>query len=72
MHVTKNSYLLSFQEQTASICCHLGKLQKRKAIEYTRHMFLMQRFISISGIKPDKEMNRKLCEEVIKFAVIAA
>lgn len=36
------------------------------------NMFLMQRFISISGIKPDEEINRKLWEEGIKFAAIAA
>lgn len=36
------------------------------------NMFLMQRFISISGIKPDEEINRKLWEEDIKFAAIAA
>ena len=36
------------------------------------NIFLMQRFISILGIKPDKEINRKLWEEGIKFAAIAA
>lgn len=34
--------------------------------------FLMQRFISVSGIKPNEEINRRLWEEGIKFAVIAA
>ena len=34
--------------------------------------FLMQRFISISGIKPDEEINRKLWEEGIRFTAIAA
>lgn len=36
------------------------------------NIFLMQRFISISGIKPDEEINRKLWEEGIRFAAIAA
>lgn len=34
--------------------------------------FLMQRFISIPGIKPDQEINRRLWEEGVKFAAIAA
>ncbi|EEX45150.1 hypothetical protein BACFIN_07111 [Bacteroides finegoldii DSM 17565] len=36
------------------------------------NILLMQRFISISGIRPDKETNRKLWEKEIKFAAIAA
>lgn len=36
------------------------------------NIFLMQRFISISGIEPDEEINRKLWEEGIRFAAIAA
>ena len=34
--------------------------------------FLMQRFISVLGIQPNEEINRKLWEEGIKFAVMAA
>lgn len=36
------------------------------------NMFLMQRFISVLGIKPNEEINRRLWEEGIKFAAIAA
>lgn len=36
------------------------------------NLFIMQWFISILGIKPDEEINRKLWEEGIKFAAIAA
>lgn len=36
------------------------------------NIFIMQRFISILGIKPEEEMNRKLWEEEVKFAAIAA
>lgn len=36
------------------------------------NLFLMQRFIFISGIKPNEEINRKLWEEEIRFAAIAA
>lgn len=36
------------------------------------NIFLMQRFISVSGIEPNPEINRKLWEETIKFATIAA
>lgn len=36
------------------------------------NIFLMQRFISVLGIEPNPEINRKLWEETIKFAAIAA
>ena len=36
------------------------------------NIFLMQRFISVLGIKPNEEINRRLWEEGIKFAAIAA
>jgi hypothetical protein len=36
------------------------------------NIFLMRRFISILGIEPDEEINRKLWEEGIRFAAIAA
>lgn len=36
------------------------------------NLFLMQRFISVLGIKPNTEINRKLWEEGVKFAAIAA
>lgn len=36
------------------------------------NIFLMKRFISILGIKPNEEINRKLWEEGIRFAAIAA
>ena len=36
------------------------------------NLFLMQRFISVLGIQPNKEINRRLWEEGIKFAAIAA
>lgn len=36
------------------------------------NLFLMQRFISVLGIKPDQEINRRLWEEGVKFAAIAA
>lgn len=36
------------------------------------NLFLMQRFISVLGIKPNQEINRRLWEEGVKFAAIAA
>lgn len=36
------------------------------------NLFLMQRFISVLGIQPNQEINRRLWEEGIKFAAIAA
>lgn len=36
------------------------------------NIFLMQRFISVLGIQPNQEINRRLWEEGIKFAAIAA
>lgn len=36
------------------------------------NLFLMQRFISVLGIKPNTEINRKLWEEGVEFATIAA
>lgn len=36
------------------------------------NIFLMKRFISISGIEPDEEINRKIWEEAVRFAAIAA
>lgn len=36
------------------------------------NLFLMQRFISVLGIKPDKEINRRLWKEGVKFAVTAS
>lgn len=36
------------------------------------NIFLMKRFINVLGIKPNEEINRKLWEEGIKFAAIAA
>lgn len=36
------------------------------------NIFLMQRFISVLGIKPNEEINRRLWEEGIRFAAIVA
>lgn len=36
------------------------------------NVFLMKRFISVLGIKPNQEINRRLWEEGVKFAAIAA
>lgn len=36
------------------------------------NIFLMQRVISVLGIQPNKEINRRLWEESVKFAAIAA
>lgn len=36
------------------------------------NLFLMQRFISVLGIKPNQEISRRLWEEGVKFAAIAA
>ena len=38
----------------------------------SHNIFLMQRFISVLGIKPNEEINRRLWEEGIRFAAIAA
>lgn len=35
------------------------------------NMFMIKRFISVSGIKPDKRLNDKLFNELIAFAAIA-
>jgi hypothetical protein len=36
------------------------------------NLFLLQRFIAVLGVKPNREINRRLWEEGIKFAAIAA
>ena len=48
----------AFSVASAKVLCH--------------NIFLMQQFISISGIKPDEEINRRLWEEWVRFAAIAA
>ena len=50
--------VLLFSMMSVKVLCH--------------NIFLMRRFISILGIEPDKEINRKLWEEGIRFAAIAA
>lgn len=35
-------------------------------------LFLIKRFILVLGIKPNKEINRKLWKEAISFAAITA
>ena len=50
--------VLVFSMMSVKVLCH--------------NIFLMRRFISILGIEPDKEINRKLWEEGIRFAAIAA
>ena len=50
-----------------------GTLLSMASVKVLCHnIFLMQRFISVLGIEPNPEINRKLWEETIKFAVIAA
>lgn len=48
----------AFSMASAKVLCH--------------NIFLMQRFISISGIKPNEEIIRRLWEEGVRFAAIAA
>ena len=50
--------VLLFSMMSVKVLCH--------------NIFLMRRFISILGIEPDEEINRKLWEEGIRFAAIAA
>jgi hypothetical protein len=45
--------VLLFSMMSVKVLCH--------------NIFLMRRFISILGIEPDKEINRKLWEEGIRF-----
>lgn len=35
-------------------------------------LFLLERFIDVSGIRPNRNFNDRLFKELIKFAVIAA
>lgn len=72
---------LHFHFNASLTCINLAKV---KAIEkgtvlsmasvkvLCHNLFLTQLFISVLGIKTNAEINRRLWEEGIKFAVIAA
>lgn len=72
---------LHFHFNAALTCVNIAKsmaLEKRYAFSMAsvkvlcHNIFLMQRFISISGIEPNEEINWKLWKEGIGFAAIAA
>ncbi|WP_195652839.1 hypothetical protein [Bacteroides cellulosilyticus] len=72
---------LHFHFNAALTSVNLAKakvLEKRTVLSMAsvkvlcHNIFLMQRFISILGIKPNEEIKRRLREEGIKFVAIAA
>lgn len=72
---------LHFHFNASLTCVNLAKvkaLEKGTVLSMAsvkvlcHNIFLMQRFISVLGIKPNKEINRRLWEEGIKFVTIAA
>ena len=71
---------LHFHFNASLTCVNLAKvnaLEKGVSLSMAsvkvlcHNLFLMQRFISVSGIKPDKEINQRLWEEGVRFAAIA-
>lgn len=50
-----------------------GKVLSMASVKVLCHnIFLMKRFIAVLGIQPNQEINRRLWEEGVKFAAIAA
>jgi len=72
---------LKFNFNASLIAVNVAKLVvKEKGISFSivlfkammHNAFLLQRFICVSGIKPNKRLNDKFFKELIEFAAIAA
>ena len=51
----------------------MGKPFSMTSIKTMMHnAFLLERFISVSGIRPNNELNKRLFSEVVEFAAVAA
>ena len=78
---SRNIDILHFHFNTSLTSVNLAKaraLEKGEVLSMAsvkvlyHNVFLMQRFISVLGIEPNPEINRKPWKKGIKFAVIAA
>jgi Transposase DDE domain. len=72
---------LSFHFNTSLTSVNLAKLfAKERGIPFSmashktmmHNAYLLERFICVSGIKPNRRLNEKLVKELIEFAAIAA
>ena len=72
---------LSFNFNASLTSVNLAKvLAKEKGIPFSmascktmiHNAYLLERFICVSGIKPNRRLNDKLVKELIEFAAIAA
>jgi hypothetical protein len=72
---------LSFNFNVSLATVNLAKvLAKERGIPFSmiscktmlHNAFLLERFICVSGIKPDRRLNDKLVKELVEFAAIAA
>jgi len=72
---------LAFHFNASLTCVNIAKvLAKEKNIPFSmttykaliHNAYLLERFIRVSGIKPNKRLNDKLVKELVEFAAIAA
>ena len=72
---------LSFHFNASLTAVNLAKLTaKKRNIPYSmtsikamiHNAYLLERFICVSGIKPNKRLNERLVRELIEFAAVAA
>ena len=72
---------LSFHFNASLTSVNLAKMMsKERGIPFSmascktmmHNAYLLERFISVSGIKPNRRLNDKLVKEVVEFAAIVA
>lgn len=77
----RDVYKLSFHFNASLTCVNQAKvLAKEMGIPFSmtsikvmmHNVFMLERFICVSGIKPNKALNDKLVKELIEFAAVAA
>ncbi|WP_321424373.1 hypothetical protein [uncultured Bacteroides sp.] len=77
----RNLSKLEFNFKASLTAVNVAKIvAKEKGINFSmaslktmmHNAFLLQSFICVSGIRPNKRLNHKLFKELIEFAAIAA